>query len=146
MILIEDENLNNEASVQFRNDLNNSAANMTFALSFQHYTMRNERAPLYNLIKNANDSYLRSEQSVIEGHPLHPGAKLRKGMNAEENFMYSSEFGNVIHLRAVFIHKSISRIQSSNVDYNVAVKQMFPDLIKTLEKNLAKILIYKIII
>ena len=59
--------------------------------------------------------------------------------------MYSSEFGNVIHLKAVFIHKSISRIQSLNVDYNVAVKQMFPDLIKTLE-NLAKILIYKIII
>ena len=50
-ILIEDENLNNEASVQFRNDLNNSAANMTFALSFQHHTMRNERAPLYHLIK-----------------------------------------------------------------------------------------------
>ena len=60
--------------------------------------------------------------------------------------MYSSEFGNVIHLRAVLIHKSISRIQSLNVDYNVAVKKMFPDLIKTLEKNLAKILIYKIII
>lgn len=89
---------------------------------------------------------MRSEQSVIEGHPLHPGAKLRKGMNAKENFMYSSEFGNVIHLKAVFIHKSISRIQSLNVDYNDAVKQMFPDLIKTLEKNLAKILIYKIII
>lgn len=134
-ILIEDENLNNEASIQFRNDLNNSAANMTFALSFQHHTMRNERAPLYHLIKNANDSYLRSEQSVVEGHPLHPGAKLRKGMNAGENFMYSSEFGNVIHLKAVFIHKSISRIQSLNVDYNDAVKQMFPDLIKTLEKE-----------
>lgn len=27
----------------------------------------------------SDDSYLRSEQSVIEGHPLHPGAKLRKG-------------------------------------------------------------------
>ena len=39
--------------------------------------------------------------------------------------MYSSEFGNVIHLKAVFIHKSISRIQSLNVDYNDAVKQMF---------------------
>ena len=46
--------------------------------------MRNDRAPLYHLIKNANDSYLRSEQSVIEGHPLHPGAKLRKGMNAKK--------------------------------------------------------------
>ena len=43
-------------------------------------------------------------------------------MNAKENFMYSSEFGNVIHLKAVFIHKSISRIQSLNVDYNNAVK------------------------
>ena len=39
--------------------------------------------------------------------------------------MYSSEFVMLLS-KAVFIHKSISRIQSSNVDYNVAVKAMFP--------------------
>lgn len=54
---------------------------MIFAISYQAYSMKDESRPLFDIIKNHDDSYLRSEQSVIEGHPLHPGAKLRKGMN-----------------------------------------------------------------
>ncbi|WP_375794135.1 IucA/IucC family protein, partial [Staphylococcus aureus] len=66
----------------FQQDLINSANNMTFAISYQALTMQHDNAPLYNIIESDNDRYLRSEQAVIEGHPLHPGAKLRKGLNA----------------------------------------------------------------
>ncbi|MEJ7514730.1 sialic acid synthase, partial [Staphylococcus lugdunensis] len=46
-ILTESPELDNEASQQFRDDQTNSAANMTFALSYQYFKMKDDRAPLY---------------------------------------------------------------------------------------------------
>ena len=46
---------------------------MTFAMSYQALSMQHDSTPLFNIIENSEDSYLRSEQAVIEGHPLHPG-------------------------------------------------------------------------
>ena len=34
--------------------------------------------------------------------PLHPGAKLRKGMDAFETFKYSSEFAQPIELKSFY--------------------------------------------
>lgn len=76
----------------------------------------------------SDDSYLRSEQSVIEGHPLHPGAKLRKGMSAKENIHYSSEYGQEIQLKCVFIHNSIANVQSLSSTYNDMLQQSFHKL------------------
>ena len=50
-ILTEAPELDNEASQQFRDDQTNSAANMTFALSYQYFKMCDDRAPLYDIIK-----------------------------------------------------------------------------------------------
>lgn len=86
-ILIEDPTLDNEASEQFKADLDNSVANMALALAYQAYHMRDTDKPLLDIISNHEDSYLRSEQAVIEGHPLHPGAKLRKGLSAQEKYL-----------------------------------------------------------
>ena len=38
-------------------------------------------------------------------HPLHPGAKLRKGLNANENIKYSSEYNKEIHLKCAYSPK-----------------------------------------
>ncbi|HDB5458526.1 TPA: D-ornithine--citrate ligase SfaD, partial [Staphylococcus aureus] len=84
---------------------------------------------------NSEDSYLRSEQAVIEGHPLHPGAKLRKGLNALQTFLYSSEFNQPIKLKIVLIHSKLSRTMSLSKDYDTTVHQLFPDLIKQLENE-----------
>lgn len=134
-ILKEDPELDNEASQQFRDDQNNSAANMAFAISYQYFNMKNERLPLFNIIKNHQDSYLRSEQAVIEGHPLHPGAKLRKGMNAFETFRFSSEFAQPIDLKIVLIHHSIAHVQAFNSIYNDMIKNLFPDIFSHLENE-----------
>ena len=83
---------------------------MILALSYQAKHMHSNYEPLWELIAKSDDSYLRSEQSVIEGHPLHPGAKLRKGMSAKENIHYSSEYGQEIQLKCVFIHLSLIHI------------------------------------
>ncbi|MDA5392907.1 D-ornithine--citrate ligase SfaD, partial [Staphylococcus aureus] len=134
-ILIEEPDLKNAASDQFQQDLINSATNMTFAISYQALSMQHDSAPLFNIIENSEDSYLRSEQAVIEGHPLHPGAKLRKGLNALQTFLYSSEFNQPIKLKIVLIHSKLSRTMSLSKDYDTTVHQLFPDLIKQLENE-----------
>ncbi|HCT1224266.1 TPA: D-ornithine--citrate ligase SfaD, partial [Staphylococcus aureus] len=134
-ILIEAPDLKNAASDQFQQDLINSATNMTFAMSYQALSMQHDSAPLFNIIENSEDSYLRSEQAVIEGHPLHPGAKLRKGLNALQTFLYSSEFNQAIKLKIVLIHSKLSRTMSLSKDYDTTVHQLFPDLIKQLENE-----------
>ncbi|WP_445267747.1 D-ornithine--citrate ligase SfaD [Staphylococcus aureus] len=134
-ILIEAPDLKNAASDQFQQDLINSATNMTFAISYQALSMQHDSAPLFNIIENSEDSYLRSEQAVIEGHPLHPGAKLRKGLNALQTFLYSSEFNQPIKLKIVLIHSRLSRTMSLSKDYDTTVHQLFPDLIKQLENE-----------
>ncbi|MBX4429835.1 D-ornithine--citrate ligase SfaD, partial [Staphylococcus aureus] len=67
--------------------------------------------------------------------PLHPGAKLRKGLNALQTFLYSSEFNQPIKLKIVLIHSKLSRTMSLSKDYDTTVHQLFPDLIKQLENE-----------
>lgn len=136
-ILVEQPELDNEASDQFRDDLINSATNMIFALSYQHFTMQQEREPLFNIIEQSDDSYLRSEQAVIEGHPLHPGAKLRKGMDARQTYQFSSEFAQPIELKVILIHQSMSRTQAVHHDYNQIVQDCFPELYEQLADSYA---------
>ncbi|MEJ7242995.1 IucA/IucC family protein, partial [Staphylococcus caprae] len=72
--------------------------------------------------------YLRSEQAVIEGHPLHPGAKLRKGMDSSETFKYSPEFAQPIDLKIILIHHQFSKVQSLDKSYNDTINQLFPNM------------------
>ncbi len=44
---------------------------MTFAISYQALSMQHDSAPLFNIIENSEDSYLRSGEAVIEGHPCY---------------------------------------------------------------------------
>lgn len=120
--------LDNDASTQFYEDLNNSVTNMAIALSYQAYTLENNKKSLYELIMNAEDSYLSSEQFVIEGHPIHPGAKLRKGMSPETVINYSAEFGNAISLQFILIHKSIAKVQTYTGEENDLLFKSFEGL------------------
>lgn len=135
-ILIEAPNLNNDASNQFKDDMNNSVANMAISLSYQSITLSQNNEPLLELIINAEDSYLRSEQAVVEGHPLHPGAKLRKGMTPETAIDYSSEFGNPIAMKFILIHQDIAKVQSLTRPYNDTVFTLFNGLYEAVAKLL----------
>ncbi|MDN8759938.1 IucA/IucC family protein, partial [Staphylococcus aureus] len=88
-----------------------------------------------DIIFNEQDSYLRSEQAVIEGHPLHPGAKLRKGLNANENIKYSSEYNKEINLKCVLIHQSIAKTETLSLTYNDELKSHFPELYQRIENE-----------
>lgn len=127
-ILVELPELNNSASEQFNADMINSAANLALAISFQALHFENDHTELWQLIKHAEDSYLRSEQAVIEGHPLHPGAKLRKGMTPQETINYSSEFGTPLDLKFALLHKDLSRTQSLHGSFNEMLFEQFDGL------------------
>jgi siderophore synthetase component len=127
-ILIELPELNNSASEQFNADMINSAANLALAISFQAIHFEHDHTELWQLIKHAEDSYLRSEQAVIEGHPLHPGAKLRKGMTPQETINYSSEFGTPLALKFALLHKDLSRAQSQQGSFNETLFEQFDGL------------------
>lgn len=127
-ILLEAPHLDNEASMQFKEDMDNSVANMAIALSYQAYTLTDDSEPLCELIYASADPYLRSEQAVVEGHPLHPGAKLRKGMTPETAIAYSSEFANNIKLQFILIHKNIAKTHALNNNYNDLVYNCFDGL------------------
>ncbi|RIP37527.1 sialic acid synthase [Staphylococcus gallinarum] len=127
-ILIEAPELNNAASAQFLEDINNSVANMAIAVSFQHHTLSEQTLPLWQLIEHHTDSYLRSEQAVVEGHPLHPGAKLRKGMTPDTAINYSSEFAQPIPLKFILIDKQLARTSTLTHDFNDVVYKLFNGL------------------
>lgn len=130
--------LDNDASTQFYEDLNNSVTNMAIALSYQAYTLENNKKSLYELIMNAEDSYLSSEQFVIEGHPIHPGAKLRKGMSPETVINYSAEFSNAISLQFVLIHKSIAKVQTYTGEENDLLFKSFEGLEATVMDHVGR--------
>jgi siderophore synthetase component len=127
-ILIELPELNNSASEQFNADMINSAANLALAISFQALNFENDHTELWQLIEHAEDSYLRSEQAVIEGHPLHPGAKLRKGLTPQETINYSSEFDTPLTLKFALLHKDLSRTQSQQGSFNEMLFAQFDGL------------------
>lgn len=86
----------------FEDDLANSAANLALAYTFHEQA---ESSSTLQAASHAQDSYAFFEQLVIEGHPCHPGAKMRKGLSPEETLAYSAEFKNTIPLRFVAVHQ-----------------------------------------
>ena len=136
LILEEDSSYRTEASKQFKDDLENSMTHMGLGLSYRLWTKKDRHQSLYDDLQESQDPYLASEQAVIEGHPLHPGAKLRKGMSVADTVRYSSEFKQTIPLHFVLVKRSMSRPRAYDNDYNRALLATFPDLEAHIEEKL----------
>lgn len=134
IIIQEDKALGGEAAEQFQDDLENSAAHMIMAMSYQQLNRRSHS--LIEYIESQADPYLTSEQLVTEGHPLHPGAKLRKGMTTNETIQYASEYGHPIELKFILVHQDIVRVQSVHQAYSNTVFDMFQGLLESAEQAL----------
>ncbi|MHC3439535.1 IucA/IucC family protein [Natrialbaceae archaeon A-gly3] len=46
------------------------------------------------------------EQLAIEGHPFHPGAKIRRGMTPADSLLYAPEFTDTVDVRFVAVDRS----------------------------------------
>lgn len=110
--------------LQLSAELDNSVANHALALvgeSWRRERWTSEGTPGDNSLRwavqrAATDPSFSPlalfEQAVVDGHPLHPGARLRGGMTAEELFAYAPEWAEQIAVRIVAIAQP-SFIQSS---------------------------------
>ncbi|MDR5601993.1 IucA/IucC family protein [Staphylococcus coagulans] len=136
VIIQEDTQYDGEAAKQFRDDLENSAAHMALALSYQAQHSLNDFPTLLDYIEAQNDRYLTSEQLVIEGHPVHPGAKLRKGMTAKETICYSSEYQHGIPMQFILIHRDYARTMSAHSNYAEVVYDAFEGLKEAAQNQL----------
>lgn len=111
---------------QFRRELDNSTAN--YALALAGFEQRS--AELQDNAKSCGaagttdwaaiqfhadkkfNTLAFFEQLVVDGHPLHPGAKLKLGMSAADVVRYSPEWGACPQVRIVAVHTSVCRTTS----------------------------------
>lgn len=127
-IIAENVQYTGPAAEQFRDDLSNSACYMALAISYQQLKYRHTTDTLLTAIEQQSDPYLASEQAVVEGHPIHPGAKLRKGMTAEETIAYSSEYEQPMGLRFILVHQNYVKVQNLNKSFDAILYDAFDGL------------------
>ena len=77
------------AAVQLRAEIDNSVANLAAALAGAPVDEQGERDLVY------------FEQSIIDGHPIHPLCRTRTGMSPAENRAYAPEFRPTVELGIV---------------------------------------------
>ncbi|UXR69204.1 MULTISPECIES: IucA/IucC family protein [unclassified Staphylococcus] len=128
VIIAEDAQYQGPAAEQFRDDLSNSACYMTLAISYQQLKYENTSDTLLTAIEQQQNPYLASEQAVVEGHPIHPGAKLRKGMTADETIAFSSEYEHAMPLRFILVHKDYVRVQQNDKSLDTILYEAFDGL------------------
>jgi len=76
--------------------------------------------------KNPNFSPLSFyEQWVIEGHPLHPGAKTRLGMSVEDVIKYSPEWGTTPNIALVAVSKEFC--QTTSIDNRTMTSWLYEE-------------------
>ncbi|KIX89907.1 sialic acid synthase [Staphylococcus microti] len=127
-IIAEDSNYQGAAAEQFRDDLNNSACYMALAVSYQQLKYNETSETLLTTIAHQQDPYLASEQAVVEGHPIHPGAKLRKGMSPTETIAYSSEYEHAVPLRFILVRQDHVRMQQLDTSFDTILFEAFEGL------------------
>ncbi|NGQ96909.1 adhesin [Brevibacillus sp. SYP-B805] len=142
LTLLENESINDEQAPHFRmfaEDVCNSAANLSLAHAYRsmlqaHYSTFRPDTNLFVLAAALRDRfYARTEQWVIEGHPCHPGAKMRKGFSAQETFRYASEFQREIPLSFILVHRRLASVaaRDAHFDWNAEMFKHEPHLSET---------------
>ncbi|AMX84631.1 hypothetical protein GS3922_13795 [Geobacillus subterraneus] len=126
-----------QAWAQLAKELENGTANL--ALAYWHFEetcrmMRTEADDLFAYIeqRQSDPSFcptLFFEQLCIEGHPLHPGAKTKLPMSAEDVFAYSAEFGGAPQLPIVAVRRNLCDFRFDGYeDPNAFLLDRFPSL------------------
>jgi siderophore synthetase component len=112
--------------VRFREELENSAVNLALALAaadLRKQTLRQEAARLgartsldcVEAMKGLDPTFSPLafyEQWVIEGHPLHPGARMKMGMEVEDVVRYAPEWGSRPGVALVAVVRTAARVVS----------------------------------
>ncbi|PWK15509.1 IucA/IucC family protein [Tumebacillus permanentifrigoris] len=115
-----------ERLARFRHEMENSAANLALALAGAQVSgakLAGQAAALgvsnslaFAACQKAVDATFSPlaffEQAVVEGHPLHPGAKIKMGLEVADVLRYSPEWGATPAVVLVAVRKDVCRYTS----------------------------------
>ena len=74
------------------------------------------------------------ERLATEGHPFHPGAKIRRGMTPAESLLYAPEFAAEIDVRFVAVERSWTLREGTDRTLTDILVDSFPGLEAALER------------
>lgn len=131
---------------RFSQELSNSVANYALALAgaARRESELRQRAPeaddSLDWVKRqlAMDSSFSPlaffEQWVIDGHPLHPGAKIKMGLTPEEVMRYSPEWDATLDLPVVAVRRSACRVEALDAQRPLELMMReYPELVASLQ-------------
>ncbi|MFI5841259.1 IucA/IucC family protein [Catenuloplanes sp. NPDC051500] len=81
----------------FRTELANSVANLALARADAHPT------PTLSQLAADPEGAAAAEQSVLDGHPIHPGCRTRIGLSTEEVLAYAPEHRTIVELAEIAV-------------------------------------------
>lgn len=76
------------------------------------------------------------ERLVIEGHPFHPSAKIRRGMSATDALLYAPEFTDTVNLRFIAVDQAYTLQAQTNSTLTEVLCDRFTDLDAAVERAL----------
>ncbi|PZE19862.1 IucA/IucC family protein [Paenibacillus xerothermodurans] len=128
-----------DAFRMFADDVCNSTANLTLAYAYRQHHQQGFGD--VSTSSAAVSDYTRMERYVVEGHPCHPGAKMRKGLSPEETLAYSSEFGSEIAVHLLAVHNSLYSLATleDGVDWNALITREVPKLLEHATEHLSSL-------
>lgn len=68
------------------------------------------------------------ERLAVEGHPFHPGAKIRRGMTPAESLLYAPEFTDTIDIRFVAVETQYTLQAQTDLPLTDLLYNQFPGL------------------
>ncbi|WP_162414489.1 IucA/IucC family protein [Haloarcula salina] len=125
---------------RFRSEVGESVANLALA-HLGRQTLWNgldqTPVPTADRPRRAADTGAFFDRLVTDGHPIHPGAKLRRNMSPTELLSFTPEFTDLISLRFVAVHSrrtlSVSAEERSITEW---LYELFPGLASAVEQSL----------
>lgn len=121
---------------RFAPEIDESVANLalaylakeTFATQFADV-----QGSVFDVLRNrdipAADHLTFLERLVTDGHPFHPGAKIRRGMTPSDSLTYAPEFTERIDLRFMALRRDVALDSTlSNATLTDRLFQVFPGL------------------
>ncbi|WP_058992473.1 IucA/IucC family siderophore biosynthesis protein [Haloarcula sp. CBA1127] len=125
---------------RFRLEVGKSVANLALARLGQHTLwshLDQTPVPTADRPRPAADTGAFFDRLVTGGHPIHPGAKLRRNMSPTELLSFTPEFTDSISLRFVAVHRT--RTLSVSADERAISEwlyDLFPGLASAVEQSL----------
>ncbi|PEC50585.1 hypothetical protein COJ46_07365 [Bacillus sp. AFS077874] len=133
------EDATTEQYERFKHEIQNGVANLTLALTgatLNHHELEEKAKQVsvhssieWALHRKKQDKKFSPlaffEQCVVEGHPLHPGAKTKFGLSVEEVIQYSPEWGGKPEVVVIAVSKDLCR--TTSIDQTTITNWLFKE-------------------